>query len=201
MTIHELFERVAAQPVVTIQRMVSIPGPKLQALLAEGKPILVTDLMAHPDQHQELRTFRYGHVLGPGTNADAIRAWQGRHPEHPLPPDLTEFLQRVNGIHLWADLESSRSYFGILPLNEWQDARDVHWAMMFESPPVGQLAVSYHDNNDNFLVLDTQQQRYMWYDREDFDRPKHAGSTVAELLDFWWQETAWLDPRRDGEAG
>jgi hypothetical protein len=103
----------------------------------------------------------------------------------------------VDGVHLWADLASSRAHFGILPLSEWLDAKDVDWAMMFESPPVGQLAISYHDNGDYFLVLDTHRRKYLWYDLQDFDQPKPAGGSVEELLDFWWQETAWLDPRRE----
>jgi SMI1/KNR4 family protein SUKH-1 len=201
MTTEDLLRRVAAQPVVTVERTVHMPGPELQALFAEGTPILLTELTAHPDQHPEIRTFRYAHLLGPGLSYEAIAAWQAAHHGHRLPPDLAGFLERVNGVHLWADLASSRAYFGILPLEEWQDVRDTDWAMMFESPPAGQLAISYHENGDDLLVLDTNGPEYLWYDLEDFDNPRCIGSTVAELLDFWWEETAWLDPRRGDEAG
>jgi SMI1/KNR4 family protein SUKH-1 len=115
--------------------------------------------------------------------------------------DLKEFLTRVDGVHLWADLASARAYFGILPLNEWQDAQIVDWAAMFETAPAGRLVISYHDNGDDFLVLDTRAPEYLWYDLEDFDNPKRVGRTVAEMLDFWWRETAWLDPRRTGGSG
>jgi SMI1 / KNR4 family (SUKH-1) len=200
MTTEDLIKHAAKQPLLTIQRSDSVPGPQLKALIAEGKPILLTELLTHPDQHRELRTFRYAHVLGAGVSGDQIGAWQAAHPGHPLPPDLCEFLKRVDGVHLWADLASSRAYFGILPLKEWQDAKAMDWAVMFKSPPVGQLVISYHDNGDNYLLLDTRVPEYLWYDLEDFDHPKRIGRTVAELLDFWWQETAWLDPRQTGEA-
>ena len=202
MTTDEFLDRVAAQPMLTIERDVSVPGPQLKALMAEGKPIMLSDLMAHPDQHKERQTFRYAHLIGAGLSGDSIDAWQAAHREHPLPPDLKEFLTRVNGVHLWGDLATSRAYFGILPLQEWQDAAHVEWAAMWlDETPVGQLALSYHDNGDAFLVLDTRATEYLWYDLGDFGNPKRAGRTVAELLDFWWLETAWLDPRRDGEAG
>lgn len=201
MTTDEFLNRVAAQPTLTIERDVIVPGPQLEAVLAEGKPMLLSELMAHPDQHKERRAFRYAHVVGAGLSRDSIEAWQTAHPEHPLPLDLKEFLTRVNGVHLWGDLATSRAYFGILPVTEWQDAKDADWAMMFDTPPTSQLVISYHENGDNFLVLDTRGPEYVWYDLEDFDNPKRVGRTVAELLEFWWKETAWLDPRRSDEAG
>ena len=68
--------------------------------------------------------------------------------------------------------------------------------MMFDSPPAGQLVISYHENGDYFLVLDTHERRYIWYDPQNLDHPKVVGTNIAELLDFWWRETEWLDPRR-----
>jgi len=201
MTTEDFLKRVNEQPPLTITRTVSVPGPQLKALLAERKPTRLSELMAHPDQHRELQTFRYAHVLGPGASDGVIEAWQAAHPEHPLPLDLREFLARVDGVHLWADVASSRAYFGILSLKDWQDARHVDWVKMFDSAPVGRLVISYHDNGDNFLVLDTKRPDYLWYDLEDFDNPKSVGETVAQLLDFWWEETAWLGRRRDSVAG
>ncbi|HZZ42966.1 MAG TPA: SMI1/KNR4 family protein [Tepidisphaeraceae bacterium] len=198
MTPDELLQFVAAQPTVSVEREISIPGPQLKALLAEGKPVLLATRIAHPDQHRERRMFRYAHMLDSGLTLDAIESWQSNHPQHLLPPDLVAFLARVNGVHMWADLASSHAYFGILPLNNWQDAKDTAWAMMFDTPPTGQLVMSYHDNGDNYLLLDTHGPEYLWYDLEDFNRPKRVGSTVAELVEFWLQETAWLDPRRSG---
>ncbi|QDU87105.1 hypothetical protein Pla175_04600 [Pirellulimonas nuda] len=201
MTVDELLKFAAAQAPVIVQRTVHVPGSQLRAVLAEGKPMLLTELMAHPDKQLESKEFRYAHVLGRGVPLDEVQLWQTEHPCHSLPGELVQFLTRVNGIHLWADMATSRAYFGVLPLQDWQDATDVGWAAMYQSPPVGQLVLSYHDNGDNFLVLDTRRQKYLWYDLQDFDSPKDAGSTVRELLDFWVKETAWLDPRREGDAG
>ncbi|HLW68048.1 MAG TPA: SMI1/KNR4 family protein [Gemmataceae bacterium] len=197
MTVEDFLKRALSQRPVTVQRMVGVPGPTLRALLAEGKPMLISEIQSHPDQKQEMRTYRYGHLLGPGLQPSDIEAWQRNYTGYTLPSDLMRFLTFANGIHLWADLDSSLAYFGISPLNEWQDAGNVNWATMFDSPPMGKLVISYHENGDNFLVLDTQRQAYLWFDLEDFDQPKHAGSTIAELLDFWWKETAWLDPRQE----
>ena len=186
---------------MTVEGKVFKAGPKLKASMAENTALTAAEIIAHPDQREELRTFRYGHVVGAGLPPAEIEDWQTQHPEHPLPADLKELLMRVNGVHLWADLDTLRAYFGILPLEEWQDVRQAGWAMMFETPPVGQLVLSYHDNGDYFLVLDTSRQTYVWYDLQDFDNPKQVGRTVEELLDFWWRETAWLGPRQSGEAG
>src|SRR5258708_3168187 len=109
----ELIHRAAAQPILAIERDVFVPGTQLKALLAEGKPILLAELMAHPDQHRERQTFRYAHVLGPGTATHVVESWQAIHREHPLPSDLKAFLTAVDGVHLWADLALSRAYFGI----------------------------------------------------------------------------------------
>jgi hypothetical protein len=196
MTTDDFLSRVAAQPVITIEHSVSIAGPQLKARLAENKPILMSEWMAHPDQRFELRTFRYANMVGQGIGTNEIEMWQARHPDHPLPRDLRELLMRVNGVHLWADLDKARAYFGILPLAEWEDTKASRWARMFESPPAGNVTISYHDNGDDFLVLDTQACEYLWYDLQDFYHPKHVGRTVGELLDFWWAETAWLDPSK-----
>lgn len=204
MTTDEFVQRAAAQPVLEDEEDVHVPGPELSALMAQGKPMLISELMAHPDQHVERRTLRHAHVLGQGLEPRMIAAWQEGHAEHQLPSDLADFLTRVNGVHLWADLATSRAYFEILPLDEWCDVEDAVWVVMFdavcEKRPAGQLVLSYHGNGDSYLVLDTSGPEYLWYDMHDFDHPKRIGSTVAELLDFWWEETAWLDPREMSQA-
>ena len=72
---------------------------------------------------------------------------------------------------------------------------------MFETPPVGCLVMSYHDNGDYYLVLDTNGPKYLWFDLQDFDHPVNVGTTVTSLLDWWWQQTDWLDPRREQKTG
>lgn len=125
MTTDEFLQRVADQTTVCVERKVRIPGPTLGALIAEGKPIVLSDLMAHPDQHEEVRRFCYCHRLGPGLRPADIERWQVAHSTHELPFDLIAFLRRVNGVNLWADVETSRAYFGILPLEEWQGTEKV----------------------------------------------------------------------------
>ncbi|HEU4386233.1 MAG TPA: hypothetical protein VFV34_00450 [Blastocatellia bacterium] len=196
MQVRELIRRAEEQRAVTIERTVNVPGPMLLTLLAERRSLTVAELQAHPDQHKELRSFQYGHVLGPGLGSSEIDDWQSRHPRHMLPADLRALLVVVNGIHLWADLATSRAYFGILPLENWQDAATSDWAELYETAPACELVLSYHDNGDYFLVLDTASQEYRWYDPQDFDNPERVGRTVEDLLDFWWKETAWLDPRK-----
>ena len=196
MQIRELIRRAQEQREVTVQRTVNVPGPTLLSVLAEGRSLSIAELNAHPDQHKELRTFKYAHVLGPGIGSSDIDAWQLRHPRHVLPIDLRAFLEAVNGVHLWADMATLRAYFGILPLKDWQDAATSDWSELYGPSPVSQLVLSYHENGDYFLALDTALREYRWYDPQDFDNPKRVGSTVEELLDFWWKETAWLDPRK-----
>ena len=198
MEIHDFIKRVHAQPVITVERTIRVPGPTLLALLAEDRPPTVAELDAHPDQHSERRTYHDAHVLGPGLTESVIDDWQSRHVGHRLPNDLRDLLTQVNGIHLWADLESSRGYAGIHPLEEWDDAADSVVAELFEERPVGQLVLSYHENGDYSLILDTNGPQYRWHDHGDFDDFEVAGSTVEQLLDFWWKEIAWLDPTKEG---
>jgi hypothetical protein len=191
MTTDELLQRVAAQPMVTVERDVSIPGPAPKALLAEGKPIPLTELVRHPDQHSERRTFQYGHVLGPGLSPHAIASWQASHPAHPLPPDLIGFLRQVDGVHLWADLASGRAYFGILPMNERQDAGDTDWAMMFDAPHVA-WARGGQDREPGLLHIPTECQGLVVPGRppvevqDDWSRPdsRKFDRAAGRLSDF-----------------
>ncbi|MEW6251798.1 MAG: SMI1/KNR4 family protein [Planctomycetota bacterium] len=193
MTIDELIRRAAAQTPISVQQEVFVSGPELRALMEKGG-MTVAEIMAHPDQRREVRTYRYGHVLGPGLSREVIRAWQAAHPEHPLPADLAELLERVNGIHLWAELDSGRAYVGILPLEEWREATEDLW-QYFEPRVLGTLIISYHGNSDAFLALDARERRYLWVDVHDI-HPKLIASTTEGLLDFWWEECGWLDPRK-----
>jgi hypothetical protein len=102
----------------------------------------IAELQSRPDQHKEARSFRYGHVVGPGLATRDIEAWQASFPDHVLPQDLAQALTVVDGVHIWANLETRRAYFGISPLCEWQDAACVDWAAMFVEPPRGCLKPS-----------------------------------------------------------
>jgi hypothetical protein len=197
MTIDDLLRKVAAQQPVSETRLVRIHGPELLQVLSSGQPLTIAEIESHPDQHQESRTFRYGHLVGPGLEPRRIAAWQAAWPEHQLPADLSQLLTRANGIHLWADLDVGRAYYGLLPLAEWEDAAHTEWSGMFATPPVGCLVVSYHDNGDNLLVLDTLSGGYRWYDLEDFDHPIVVARSVPQLLTWLWNIAQELDPRAD----
>lgn len=192
MRVDEFLENVRSQEVVTVERDVSVPGPQAQALLASGRPIALTEYLSHPDRRIERRTFRYGHLLGPGLSAAELDDWQSRPPRFPLPEDLRDFLMEANGVHLWADLEEQRAYFGILPLEDWNDAAFSPLAYVFETPPRASLIISYRNDTAGFCVLDTEGPTYLWCDLIGGAEP--IGSTVEELLAYWWKHCR-LDPR------
>lgn len=197
MTPQQLIEHAAKQPEVTLERSVRVPGPALRELLASGRAIPLIEVISHPDQHEEVRRFRYGHLLGPGASRASIEEWQTRNPSARIHPDVVELLTRVDGIHLWADLDRARAYFGIRPLSEWTEVALSEWHFLFDEPMPGALVISYHDNGDAFLVLDTHENCFTWYDPQDFRDTRTAKISIGELLDWWWELSQELDPRRD----
>jgi hypothetical protein len=159
--------------------------------------MLVSDLVAHPDQQRMPHTFRDRHLVGTPLGISDIAAWQKKWPMHPLPSDLVRLLTHANGIHLWARIDdnSGRAYEGILPLEEWQDVARTSWAeIAFRTPPEGHLAMSYHSDGNAYLVLDTRGPMYMYCDLYDLE-PEAIGTSVGELLDWWWGHCANMDPR------
>ena len=195
MTIDELISRAAAQPVIQETREVRVPGPILLARLGELPRMTVAELIAHPDRHLETQTFRHGHLLGPGVSESDIRAWQAAFPDHPLPEDLRRALVLVNGVHFWANLSTGRAYFGIAPIDEWENVAGGRWGAMFDQLPTGCLLMSYHDNGDYYLILETSTSTYRLFDLEDISNPKVVGRQFSEVLDWFWSDARSLDPR------
>lgn len=195
MTPPELIGLARSQPDITIDRLVRVRGPELQTLLGTARPLRVSDLAAHPDQHTETRQCRYGHVLGAPLSSGALTAWQGRNPRTPLPTDVAALLLAVDGIHLWANLETGRAYFGILPLAEWQTVREAPAAALFNELPEATLVMSYHENSDYFLLL-VPGAGFTWFDPQSPENSTSIGASVAALLDWWWRYAQELDPRR-----
>ncbi len=175
---------MSAQEEVRETRRVRVFGPDLRRSIEAGHVTRLDEVLSHPDQRWEIRTFRHGHLVGPALTESEIADWQNRHPQSPLPADLRALLTRLDGIHLWADLDRGKAYWGVLPLAQWEDT--VH--------DVGAVAISYHDNGDYFLVLDTTTAEYRWHDHEDFDNPTLVATNVPELLDWLWREAARLAP-------
>ena len=197
MNIDEFIKIATSQPPLSKNRRISVPGTELKAILQSGHPITVAEIMKHPDQTYEVRNYVYGYILESGASKEAISKWQSEYPSLHLPDDLKVLLERINGIHLWADLEQKQSYFGILPLAQWCDMALWGWAVLFEEIPAGKVVMSYHNNGDFYLVLDTAECKYYWYDTEDIDRPTLIGSSVEQLLSWWWNESQELDPRNE----
>ncbi len=195
MEIVEFSALASAQQPIVKDRRVSVHGPDLAALLQSGRAIPLLEVLNHPDQTYEVKRFTYGHILEPGATDAQISSWAAEHPSHLIPDDLKAVLKQVNGIHLWADLAKKRSYFGVLPVAEWRDAATWEWGLLFIEPPTGLVAMSYHENGDFYLILDTVTGVYYWYDTEDFGRPTMIGRSASELLGWWWTKAQDNDPR------
>jgi hypothetical protein len=116
MTLDELLNKVAGEPSRTFEQEVHVAAPELVAEVHRRGWMRLTDFTSDPRRTLERRTLRRGHVLGPGVQPVKLTAWRSRWPEHPLPQDLVELLSKVNGIHLWADLDTGRSYEGLAPI-------------------------------------------------------------------------------------
>ena len=197
MTPLELLVRARQQSEVTVQRTIRVPGPELVRVLESGRPLLVSELTSHPDQHFEQRLFRYGHLLGIPVSDSNIAEWQRRHPGALLPLDVLDLLKTADGVHLWADLDTGRSYFGILPLAEWLGVQEHEARALFEDEPPGTTVLSYHHNSDYFLLLNPEGDRFTWFDPQSPDDSEVVGSSVDDLLSWWWNLAQELDPRTE----
>ncbi len=77
---------------------------------------------------------------------------------------------------------------------EWEDAAANDAPTLFLEPPIGALVISYHQNGDYFAVLDTKTSIYRWFDHEDIANPVVIGSSVSQLLDWFWERAAERRP-------
>jgi hypothetical protein len=176
MTLDELLDHVRSEPPRSYERDVRVQQPELLADIRRKGGMRLTELLSDPRQTTERRVFRRGHLLGPGASEVEIATWLARWPRHPLPADLLALLRRVNGIHLWADLDSGRSYEGLAPLAEWEPS---HLGDRY-------LALSYHQNGDALIVLDVETGDYSWIDRLAGDESSRIARSAGELLDWLW---------------
>lgn len=106
----------------------------------------------------------------------------------PLREDLAALLLRANGIHLWAELETGRSYEGLAPLEEWILARVTIWGQDAEPEllPDRYLALSYHLDGAAFVVLDVESASYFLMDACGADTSCPIGADVGDLLAYLW---------------
>jgi hypothetical protein len=164
MTAEEFLERAASQIPITIEREVSIAGPAALELLERNPPVTLKEFIEHPDRTSEMRTFRYGHLIGAGVSPIELARWQERFARFLLPDDLRRLLLRANGIQLWADLDTRHSYFRLLPLDQWSDVALAPFADVFETVPPAGLVISDADDFAGFAVLDTTGPESIWCD-------------------------------------
>lgn len=117
-----------------------------------------------------------------------MREWQRKWPRHVLPADLAALLLRVDGIHLWADLDTGRSYEGLAPLAEWELARTTMYGpdARVDSLSERYLALTYHADGSAFVVLDVETGGYFLMDPAGPDTSCPVGRSAGELLDHLW---------------
>jgi hypothetical protein len=158
--------------------------------------------MSDPRQTTERRVMREGHVLGTGASPEAIAAWRPRWPRRALPADLVELLLRVNGIHLWADLETGRAYEGLAPFEEWELARVKMWGPHAAPSLLGDqyIALSYHADGAAFLVLNVDTGDYFLMDSCGADESCGIGRSARDLLDWLWSHRLSPGAERRADA-
>jgi hypothetical protein len=123
----------------------------------------------------------------PAGEADIV-AWRAQHPAVRLPADLENLLRHVDGIHLWANVERGRAYFGIAPLAEWNAARATLGLGEQVEPWLNErhVAISYHQDGAAFVVLDADTGRYFLVDSAGPDKSAPIADNVDQLLDWIW---------------
>ncbi len=76
----EFLARARNQPEVVVERTVGVHGPACR-VLDSGRSLPLTEVLCRSDQRRERRSFRHGHILGPGLSERELTTWQERHPE------------------------------------------------------------------------------------------------------------------------
>lgn len=185
-TFDELLAEIAKEPFRIEEREVHVLPPDGLHGVATGSGLLLTELLADPRRAKERRTFRKGHLLGTSASARTIADWEQRW--HRLPDDLRALLMRANGIHLWADLDTGRSYEGLAPVEEWMPVRMKMYGEDAEDDmlPDKYVAVSYHADGAAFIVLDVDRGRYSLMDSCGPDESCPIGDTAEALLAWLW---------------
>ena len=133
---------------------------------------------------QGTRLGRYTHRLGPPVaNRDLVRLRNTRA----VPEDLLGVVEKVNGIHLWANQETGTSYFGISPAEAWVPAGVAMYGSLDAIPlPTTWLAISYDVDGASFIVLDTEDGAYYLMDSCGPDKTTQIAHDAASLLDWIW---------------
>ena len=97
---------------------------------------------------------------------------------------LRALVEHTNGIHLWANLETGRSYEGLAPIEEWDLAREKMPGSLLD---VRYVALTYHQDGASFVVVDLVSGKYYLMDVAGPDTSTPIGGTTADLLDWLWK--------------
>jgi hypothetical protein len=188
MHIDEFVSVVAGESERIVTR--SVRRASAQTLAAASRPggMSLKDLMSAPAKREQ-KTFRFGHVLGAAASPQAVEAWCRHWPSHPLPADLVALVRRMNGIHLWANLETGRSYMGLAPIEEWDLARNKMYGASAERGLLDDryVALTYHEDGASFLVLDVVLGAYYLMDVSGPDDSTRIANNVGDLLEWLWK--------------
>jgi hypothetical protein len=181
----EFIAQVAGEKDVEVERAVRQLSPGA-FVKAQSGGIGISELSAWAGP-KSVRLVRYGHRLGGPASDDVVIALEGRL-GCSLPDDLRALLRRVNGIHLWADLEQGRAYTGIAPVEEWGPIDErMYGPTRPRSMGNGYVAISYHSDGAAFLVLDVGSGRYFLVDPAGPSVDSPVARNVSELLEWVWR--------------
>jgi hypothetical protein len=190
MTIDEFLRKLASEPEKTVTRAVqTLPADALGEASRGG--LRLSDLLGRKGS-SDARSVRYRHLVGPGISPTKLVEWQSRWPSHPLPADMKLLLQRIDGIHLWANADTGRAYTGVAPIKEWGLAREKLNARP-STLDDRYLGISYHQDGAALVALDVQSGAYYLMDAAGPDTSTQLGRSIEELLDWLWRTR--IEPR------
>jgi hypothetical protein len=189
MRVDQFIQSVTGEPERTVTRTVWTTPPDVLAEAARPGGVAMTKLVSAPGRRPEQRAVRYRHLLGSGAAGEVVDVWRAKGRSHALPADLLALVTRINGIHLWANAETGRSYQGLAPIEEWENART---KICGPGAPRDLLddrfvALSYHQDGAAFIVLDLASGTYFLMDSAAPDTTSPIANNADELLDWLWQ--------------
>jgi hypothetical protein len=187
MQIDEIISLVASEPTRVILRNVRVLASDTMAKASMPGGMRMTDFLSAPAR-TERREFRYGHIMGAPASRETIEEWKRKWSVAHLPSDLEEFVCRINGVHLWANIETGRSYIGLAPVEEWETARVKMYGATADPSLLDDrlIALSYHQDGESFVVLDLASGRYYLIDSAGPDETSPVGENIGDLLDWFW---------------
>jgi len=184
MQIAEFVSLVSGEPGRVVSRIVRQASTQTLAEASRPAGMSVKDLVVAAPERTEQKFLRYGHVLGPPASPHTVETWCQDRPSYPLPQDLRAIVEHMNGIHLWANLETGRSYEGLAPIEEWDLAREKMPGSLLD---VRYVALTYHQDGASFVVVDLVSGKYYLMDVAGPDTSTPIGGTAADLLDWLWK--------------